>query len=97
MQLSCIYPLRGFLDICNSCDLTCPCPWTRDNLKENKLILNSYSGCDELSIRCKSKAELEDAVIRMFSLATNQFSDGDSYHGEFLLPDDLADAFRYSK
>jgi len=38
------------------------------------------------------KEELQDAIIRVFSLKAHVFSD--SYSGVFILPDDIADAFR---
>ena len=53
-----------------------------------------YSGLKESDIRAMSKEELQEAVIRMFACECIKFSDTDSWHGDFLLPDDLADAFR---
>jgi hypothetical protein len=57
-------------------------------------IKTSYSGCFESDIMAMSKEELQKAVIRMFSVDFTPFAEGDSWNGDFLLPDDLADAFR---
>lgn len=57
-------------------------------------ILTGYSGCDEMTIRKMSKKELCDAIIRVFSVKAHKFNKSDSMRGEFLLEDELADAFR---
>lgn len=54
----------------------------------------NYDLLDEYSIRSMGKEELQDAVIRLFSVYSHKFAETDSWYGEFYLPDDLADAFR---
>ena len=41
-----------------------------------------------------SKKELQESILRVFSLRPHWFQPTDSYAGVFLLPDDVADAFR---
>lgn len=41
-----------------------------------------------------TKEELQEAILRVFSLECYQFAKTDSWMGTFLLPDDIADAFR---
>ena len=57
-------------------------------------IKNSYHGCAEEDIMSMSKKELQEAVLRVFSLKPYTFKQTDSWMGVFLLPDDIADAFR---
>ena len=38
--------------------------------------------------------ELREAVIRAFSVECRKFARDDSWMGSFLLPDEIADAFR---
>ena len=58
------------------------------------MIINGYSGCKKEDILLMSKKELQEAIIRVFSVKEKDFSENDSYHGSFLLADELADAFR---
>ena len=58
------------------------------------MLKTNYNLLDEESIRSMSKEDLQNAVVRMFSVYSHQFAETDSWIGEFYLPDQLADAFR---
>ena len=58
------------------------------------MIIDGYGGCSEQDILEMPAANLRKAVIRMFSLHSRPFAEGDSWHGEFFTPDEIADAFR---
>lgn len=60
---------------------------------KKKSTLGAGYGLKEEDIRAMSKKDLQEAVIRMFACECKKFAE-DSWHGSFLLPDDLADAFR---
>jgi len=57
-------------------------------------IISGYDGCHKEEIKNMSKKELQKAIIRVFSLQPIPFKDKDPYSGEFLLEDNIADAFR---
>ena len=57
-------------------------------------IKDSFHGCTEKDIMRMGKEELQEAVLKIFSLEWRKFAPGDSWAGAFLLPDDVADAFR---
>jgi hypothetical protein len=57
-------------------------------------LKDSFAGCREEDVMKMTKEELQQAVLRVFSLECFTFAENDSWRGEFLLPDDVADAFR---
>ena len=57
-------------------------------------IKTGYHGCTEEDILQMTKEELQEAILRVFSVECYQFAKTDSWMGTFLLPDDIADAFR---
>jgi hypothetical protein len=57
-------------------------------------ILTGYSGCMEDDILNMPEKELREAVIRAFSTESHLFAKDDSWLGSFILPDEVADAFR---
>ena len=57
-------------------------------------IINGYDGCGKKDIMKMPENELREAVIRAFSVKTHKFHEGDSWLGAFVLPDEIADAFR---
>lgn len=57
-------------------------------------LITAYSGLKKEEVLAMSHKELQEAVIRMLSVETIRFEEGDSWNGVFLLPDELADAFR---
>jgi hypothetical protein len=58
------------------------------------MIKTGYHGCTEEDILQMTKEELQEAILRVFSIEFEQFAKTDSWMGCFLLPDDIADAFR---
>jgi len=70
---------------------------TTEITSETKMstISNSYHGCSNEDIMSMPEDELRQAVIRMFSsVRCINFAKTDSWMGSFMLPDDVADAFR---
>lgn len=57
-------------------------------------IATRYSGCMKEDIMNMPEDELRKAVIRAFSVECRNFAKNDSWMGSFLLPDEIADAFR---
>ena len=57
-------------------------------------IATGYSGCTKDDIMNMPEDELRKAVIRAFSVECRNFAKNDSWLGLFLLPDEIADAFR---
>jgi len=57
-------------------------------------IINSYDGCSVDSVMKMTEQELREAIIRVLSIESIEFSETDSWSGSFILPDKIADAFR---
>ncbi len=57
-------------------------------------IISSYSGCTKEDIMNMPEDKLREAVIAAFSVECRNFAENDSWVGSFLLPDEIADAFR---
>ena len=57
-------------------------------------IINGYHGYTKEDIMNMSEQNLREAVIRMFSVDTIEFGKDAGWMGDFLLPDELVDAFR---
>lgn len=57
-------------------------------------LANSYQDLDDSSIINMPHDKLVEAVLRITNMGFHQFGEADSYRGAFLLPDEIADAFR---
>lgn len=58
------------------------------------MLAQGYNGLLDSDIRAMPHDQLVEAVLRLTHVHEKQFAPTDSWGGFFLLPDDLADAFR---
>lgn len=58
------------------------------------MLAQGYDGLHDTDIRAMSHEQLVEAVLRLTHVHEHCFDKSSSWSGFFLLPDDLADAFR---
>ena len=66
----------------------------KQEMKQEMNIISSYYGCTKEDIMNMPEDKLREAVIAAFSVECRNFAENDSWMGSFLLPDEIADAFR---